>query len=41
LQQRLSREVERRKRARKKAPPDLKTALRRSVAQGAKAQSPG
>jgi DNA topoisomerase I len=40
LQQRLSREVARRKRERKKAP-DLKTALRRSVAQGAKAPRPG
>jgi DNA topoisomerase-1 len=40
LQQRLSREVERRKRERRKAPPDLKTALRRSV-EGAKAQRPG
>jgi DNA topoisomerase I len=38
LQQRLSREVARRKRERKKAP-DLKTALRRSVVQGAKAES--
>ena len=36
LQQRLAREVDKRKRARKRAPPDLKTALRRSVAQESK-----
>jgi DNA topoisomerase-1 len=34
LQQRLSREVDRRKREREEQPPDLKAALRRSVAQG-------
>jgi DNA topoisomerase-1 len=39
LQQRLSREVDRRKHERK--PPDLKAALRRSVAQGAKAARRG
>jgi DNA topoisomerase I len=39
LQQRLSREVDRRKRERADEPPDLRTALRRSVAQGAKAEN--
>jgi DNA topoisomerase I len=37
LQQRLTKEVDKRKRARKPKPPDLKTALRRSVARASKA----
>jgi DNA topoisomerase I len=41
LQQRLSREVDRRKRERAEEPPDLKAALRRSVAQSSKAESAG
>ena len=41
LQQRLAREVDKRKRARRRAPPDLKTALRRSVARASKAAPAG
>jgi DNA topoisomerase-1 len=41
LQQRLSREVDRHKRDRDKEAPDLKAALRRSVAQESKAESAG
>ena len=40
LQQRLAREVDKRRRTRTRKPPDLKTALRRSVAKASKA-APG